>query len=584
MGRGSPERLQRDLATLFGSGTIAGLTDRELVHRITRATVDQAEAEACFEILVERHGPMVLRVCRNVLRDPHDAEDAFQATFLVLAKRIRSIRKLDSVGCWLHGVAARVSARARVEAAKRRRREREGGRLAVVSAVEDDENELQDVRVQEEALRLPERYRAVIVLCYWEGLTHEQAAQRLGCPIGTVRSRVARARDLLRRRLIRRGVAPGALEDGATPSVPLVLSRITVQAASKVAAGEALSQVVAARVAGLTSHVVWSLLMTKIQLAAIPGLFVFLTSIGLGYGALAPQSEPDDDQPKPETKAPVAVEAPESVGTQPRPTYREYVVEPPDMLLVEVLVAAPGRPISGERLVRPDGKISLGFYGDVEVAGLTLPEVKEKVVNHLRKYLADDALGLVAPDLDPKTGKISWKKLAEPKDTGSVFIDVTAYNSQFYYLVGEFSRPGKFPVTGRNNVLDAVFQAGGLAPGADRVNLVLVRKSSPDAPPAKFPVNFDAILSGDDTSTNYYLQPGDRLIATREPELEQAPAPAPRPAPRAAASDAPAPYYGRRPGESSAPSADESKFPEIERRLERIENQLTEIIKRLDNR
>jgi len=581
MGRGSPERLQRDLATLFRSGAIAGLTDRELIRRITRTTDDQAEAEACFEVLVERHGPMVLRVCRNVLRDPHDAEDAFQATFLVLAKRMRSIRKLDSLACWLHGVAARVSARARVEAAKRRRREREAGKLAVVSTVEDNASELQDLHVQEETLRLPERYRSVIVLCYWEGLTHEQAAQRLGCPIGTVRSRVARARELLRRRLVRRGVVPGALEAGTIPAVPLALSRITVQAAAKVAAGQVLSKVVAAHVAGLASHVARSLLMTKFQSAAVPALFILLTSIGLGYGALAPQSKPDDDKPKPEPKASAAFEAPESAGTQPRPTYREYVVEPPDLLLVEVLEALPGRPISGERLVRPDGTISLGFYGDIQVAGLTLAEVKEKVVNHLRKYLKDETLGLV---------DVMNRKRAEPKDTDRVFIDVTAYNSQFYYLAGEFEQPDRFHATGRDTVLDAVYMAGGLTPRANPETLVLVRKGSSGAPTPEFVVDFDAIISGNDTSTNYYLQPGDRLIANpkrpsqraEESQLEQASAP--RPASRAAAPEVPTPYFGRRSDESAKPPADGSRLQEIERRLAKIEAQLAEVLKRLDDR
>ena len=98
----------------------------------------------------------------------------------------------------------------------------------------------------------------------------------------------------------------------------------------------------------------------------------------------------------------------------------DYVLEPPDLVIVEVLDALPGRPISGERLVRPDGKISLGFYGDVYVAGLTMPEVKEKIVLHLRKYLTDDSLGLVVmdetgnPEIDPKTGK---PKMIEPKDS-----------------------------------------------------------------------------------------------------------------------------------------------------------------------
>ena len=136
MAGGSPGRLQRDLTTLFQVGTAAGLTDRELIARIGRSSFE--DAEASFEALVTRHGPMVLRVCRNVLNDPHDAEDAFQATFLVLVKQLRTIRSHDSIGSWLYGVAARVSARARVEAAKRRKYEQGTMRLAVVAAPDDE--------------------------------------------------------------------------------------------------------------------------------------------------------------------------------------------------------------------------------------------------------------------------------------------------------------------------------------------------------------------------------------------------------------------------------------------------------------
>ncbi len=154
-------------------------------------------------MLVLRHGPMVLRVCRNLLQDPNDAQDAFQATFFILVRRCGSIRRLDSVGSWLYGVACRVAARARVGAARRRAVE-ERAASRVVEAVEPSEGDETDREelgpiVQEEVRRLPEKYRAAVVLCYWEGLTQEQAAVQLGIPLGTVRSRLARARDLLRR-------------------------------------------------------------------------------------------------------------------------------------------------------------------------------------------------------------------------------------------------------------------------------------------------------------------------------------------------------------------------------------------------
>ncbi len=147
----------------------------------------------------------------------------------------------------------------------------------------------------------------------------------------------------------------------------------------------------------------------------------------------------------------------------------DYVVEPPDLLLVEVLEALPGRPISGERLVRPDGRITLGFYGEVYVAGLTLPEVKEKIVLHLRKYINDEILGLVQVDSEtgvPKRDSSGQYILKDPKDTDRIFVDVTAYNSKNYYVLGDVLIPGKLPITGNETVLDALEYAGGLLPTA----------------------------------------------------------------------------------------------------------------------
>jgi len=200
----------------------------------------------------------------------------------------------------------------------------------------------------------------------------------------------------------------------------------------------------------------------------------------------------------------------------------DYVLEPPDLVIVEVLDALPGRPISGERLVRPDGKISLGFYGDVYVAGLTMPEVKEKIILHLRKYLTDVALGIVEvdgatgePKIDPATKK---PKLIDPKDSDMVFVDVTAYNSKNYYVLGDVLVTGKMPITGNETVLDALQHAGGLMPTAAPQNIRLVRPAPPGACCEQvLPVNLAAITSGGDPTTNYQLMPGDRLIVYRDP-------------------------------------------------------------------
>ena len=145
-----------------------------------------------------------------VLDDPHAAEDAFQATFLILARQASSIRDRGSVASWLHRIAWRIAAHARAAAARRREIERQCARQAAQLS-SDPERIILDAILHDELIRLPEKYRKPIVLCYLEGLTHEGAAEQLGWPVGTVRGRLARARDLLRARLTRRGVTSPAV-------------------------------------------------------------------------------------------------------------------------------------------------------------------------------------------------------------------------------------------------------------------------------------------------------------------------------------------------------------------------------------
>jgi RNA polymerase sigma factor (sigma-70 family) len=196
--------LLRQVHRLFCLGRVGGLTDGQLLDRFVAGCGE--DCEAAFEELMHRHGPMVLRVCRGMLCDPGNAEDAFQATFLVLAERARSIRRRDSVSSWLFGVARRVAAHARLGAARRRCGERlvaEQTPEAYRPAERGEEAEV----LLEELERLPDRLRSVVVLCHLEGLTYEAAAQRLGLSEGAVRGRLARARARLLRRLTRRGVA-----------------------------------------------------------------------------------------------------------------------------------------------------------------------------------------------------------------------------------------------------------------------------------------------------------------------------------------------------------------------------------------
>ena len=238
---------------------------------------------------------------------------------------------------------------------------------------------------------------------------------------------------------------------------------------------------------------------------------VCLAFIGLGAAGVilaAPQAETDRGARKAARGA-----RPGTAKIQPAlHTMGAYVVEPPDLIIVEVLEALPGRPISGERLVRPDGKISLGFYGEIYVAGLTPIEIKEKVIIQLRKHINDEMLGLEV--LDNNTGEVI-KKIA-PRDSDRVFVNVTTFNSKNYYVLGEVLVPGRLPVTGHETVLDAITFAGGLKPQADHSHVVLHRQV-PGTPLRSLPVNIAQIMIGNDPTTNYQLEPGDRLVI---PKLE----------------------------------------------------------------
>jgi polysaccharide export outer membrane protein len=238
-----------------------------------------------------------------------------------------------------------------------------------------------------------------------------------------------------------------------------------------------------------------------------------------------PDESPADEAPKPPRTNRANPPLP-SRSTPARAQERpEYVVEPPDLLLVEVLEAMPGRPISGERLVRPDGRITLGFYGEVPVAGLTLDQIKERIVLHLRKHLNDKALGLV--DDDPETGELKKDPagrivVKDPKETDRVFVDVTAYNSQHCYVLGEVVIPGSLPYTGGDTVLDFIQYAGGLLPAADKGRIRLIRSFPKGSPARVLPIDYEEIAMGTDSSTNYAILPNDRLVIPRSRSSEPA--------------------------------------------------------------
>ncbi len=258
---------RENLRALFEAGTTCGLTDRQLLERFTSQR--DSGAEAAFRTLVARHGAMVLGVCRRVLRDSNDADDAFQATFLILVRKAGSVRVTDSLGRWLYGVSYRVAIRVRATAAKRLARETPADES--LPAAFDQTKDKEDLRIvlDEELERLPTRYSTPIVLCDLDGLTHEEAARQLRCPVGTVKSRLSRGREQLRHRLLRRGLAglatasfPLRLSEAAMPDA---LVEAAVRSARQYLIGQATAVgTVSASVATMTEGVLRSMFVSKL--------------------------------------------------------------------------------------------------------------------------------------------------------------------------------------------------------------------------------------------------------------------------------------------------------------------------------
>jgi RNA polymerase sigma factor (sigma-70 family) len=256
----------------------AGLTDGQLLERFVAA-----RDEAAFEALVIRHGPMVFGACLRLLRDRHEAEDAFQAAFLVLARKAASVVPRERVANWLYGVACQTAVRLRSATARRRRREKQMPDMPEPASEECEPwDDLQAI-LDHEMGRLPEKYRTAVVLCDLEGRPRKEAARQAGCPEGTLSSRLARARVLLARRLTRRGLALSGAALGAlmlnkaAAGPPAALVASTVKAAAWLAAGQAAAAggVISAQVAALTEGVLKAMLLAKLKIA-------LKASLGLG--------------------------------------------------------------------------------------------------------------------------------------------------------------------------------------------------------------------------------------------------------------------------------------------------------------
>jgi RNA polymerase sigma factor (sigma-70 family) len=351
MGEGRSGGPLRSLRALFAAGTATGLTDGELLEWYTAKRAESAEAamaaETAFATLLDRHGAMVWGVCCRVLGNVHEAEDAFQATFLVLVRKAGSVRVDGSLGRWLYGVAHRVALRARAEA---RRRGAGTGRFPPARSDDpQEEAELRELRaaVGAELDRLPGKYRCPVELCDIQGMTYDQAARQLSCSAATVKSRLARGRLRLKERLARRAFAPGALAVGvaavftgeARATVPQELIQSTARAATARAAGA-----VPAAVTELSEGVLKMMMWEKLKLVAAGAI----VAVGLTARAVSQQA-PDGGDTAPRAAAQPADTPKDKPGGD-----RRWVRSLPCGAIIEV-VGVSIHPSGPDTWWRPDG-------------------------------------------------------------------------------------------------------------------------------------------------------------------------------------------------------------------------------------
>jgi RNA polymerase sigma factor (sigma-70 family) len=325
--------LVKHLQTLSAAARMDGLPDGELLRCFTERGDEDA-----FAALVRRHGPMVLRVGQRVLNDAHAAEDVFQATFLVLARKASSLGRGELLGCWLHGVAYRLALKARGQAARRRSRDlRAAARCPGQDPLAEVTVREAQAMVDEELARLPGKLRAPLVLCCLQGQTRDEAAQQLGWSARLVKSRLEQGRERLRARLCRRGLTlPGALLAGllAEEAAPAAMSAALVRAAAS-AAGARTGSGVSASAVRLAESALGGMTAGKAKVFA--GLLLLAGVLAVGVGAFArPQPAAKEAEP-PAARPP---ELPKAEKQKSERTVRVRVLDPQDKPLPEATVHA----------------------------------------------------------------------------------------------------------------------------------------------------------------------------------------------------------------------------------------------------
>ena len=321
-----------DLRRLAANGDDPRQTDRQLLERFLR----QRE-EAAFAALVRRHGGLVLSACRRVLSDEADVEDAFQATFLVLLRKAKTVRWQASIGNWLFGVAHRVAVQARANALRRRRRETEAASHHPVSESAADLSWREAISLLHEELdRLPDRYRLPLLFCCLDGQTRDEAARALGCSVGSIKGRLERARELLRRRLLRRGLTLSGALLAALVDMPSTTSAAPelVQATIQAALSGRYPRSITALIRGATSGV----FAGKLRLAA--GVLLAISVLAAG-GSLAFIPRDADPAAEPPAERPPSSRAAKPADEAKTITIRGRVFDPD------------GKPVQGARLYWP---------------------------------------------------------------------------------------------------------------------------------------------------------------------------------------------------------------------------------------
>jgi RNA polymerase sigma factor (sigma-70 family) len=338
----------RQLRRMAGAKENEDASDRELLGRFVALQEEQA-----FVALQRRHGPMVLHVCGRLLGNAHDAEDVYQATFLLLARKAGSIRKQESVAGWLYCVARRLAVKAIAQQARRQAREKRAADRGRTSGVPDKAWQQLQTALEEALKQLPDKHRAVLLLCYLEGKTHDEAARQLGCPLGTVRSRLARGRIQLKELLERRGVRLSAVALAAALAVsesPAAVSYTLLDATARVAlayaAGIAPTALNSTRVAVLVDGGFNAMTTAKLKIAAIA---LLLLAGGLAFTAAALSSRTLAGPPQ--ASAADGSSAQRKSADSPAAPGRPAAQETHDFTLRGQVLDGDGQPLLGAKLL-----------------------------------------------------------------------------------------------------------------------------------------------------------------------------------------------------------------------------------------